>query len=62
MLRQLSRLEVKVGERIYQLSCEPDSPLGEIHDALLQMKGYVVQRIVEIQESEKKKDEEKKEE
>ena len=55
MLKAKTVLEVKIDERIYELYCEPEAPLGCVHDALCQMKAYVVQRIVDQQESEKKK-------
>lgn len=47
--------EIKIGERSYQLLCSWDSPLGEIHDALMQMKGYCVQRMAEAQKAEEDK-------
>lgn len=47
MLKQKSTLEVKVAERSYEFQCDPQAPLGEIHDALCQMKVYIVQRIVD---------------
>ncbi len=45
MLKQFTALEHKVGDHVYHFMCAPDSPLGEIHDALTIMKDYVVQRI-----------------
>jgi hypothetical protein len=57
MIKNKAILEVKVGERAYQLELAPDSPLGEVHDALVQMRAYVVSRMVEEQ---KKTEEEKK--
>lgn len=57
MIKSLSALEVKIGERIYRLICEIDSPLGEVHDAISQMKNYVVQRIKEAHEAEQPKPE-----
>lgn len=47
MLKQLAALEVKIGERIYRLLCDHDSPLGEVHDVLMQMKSHVVGKIQE---------------
>lgn len=59
MFKQKLHLEVKGKEdRVYRLECEPNSPLGEIHDALCAMKNVVVQQIVKIQESDKKPDQE----
>jgi hypothetical protein len=46
MIKQKTVLEVKIGERVYELFCQSDSPLGELHDALLQMKGFTVEKMV----------------
>ena len=48
MIKTKSVLEVKIGERVYSLECSPDSPLGETHDALCQMRLFVVQRIADL--------------
>ena len=45
MIKQRTVLEVKIGDREYELYCKSDSPLGELHDALMQMKGYCVERM-----------------
>ncbi len=58
MLKTHAQLEVKIGERIYQLSLPSDAPLGEAHDALFQMRSYVVQKINEAQEADKPKEQE----
>lgn len=50
MIKNLSALEVRAGERIYKLVCEIDSPLGEVHDVLVRMRNFVVQRINESNE------------
>lgn len=47
-------LEVKIGDRFYNLECSPDSPLSEINQALVSMNGYVLNRM----EEQKKKSEE----
>lgn len=49
MLKSSAMLEVKIGERLYQLNLPLDAPLGEAHDALFQMRSYVVQKINEAQ-------------
>lgn len=49
MIKQQTVLEVKVNERIYQLFLASDTPLGEAHDAIMQMKGYIVDRMVAAQ-------------
>lgn len=44
-LRQINEvsIEIKIGERVYKFNCSPDSPLGEIHDALSSMRSHVIQ-------------------
>ena len=55
MIKNLNALEIKVGERIYKLLCDVDSPLGEVHDALLQMKGFIVKTINDLHASQQPK-------
>lgn len=52
MIKQKTILEVKSNDRIYELYCPSDSPLGELHDVLMQMKGYCVDRMVAAQKEE----------
>jgi hypothetical protein len=54
MLKTKSVLHVKINDRNYCLYCECDSPLGELHDALVQMKTFVIQTM---QNAEKPKEE-----
>lgn len=54
MIKQKVVLEVKVGERSYSMECYADSPLGEIYDALTQMKSFIVGKVVEAQKAEEK--------
>ncbi len=56
MLKQTAILEVKIGERVYQLLLPSDSPLGEVHDALFQMRSFVVGKINEAQNIDKPKE------
>jgi len=49
MLKQQSILEVVMNGRVYQLSLPSDSPLGEVHDVLYKMKGFIVERLLEAQ-------------
>lgn len=49
MISNVSKIEIKIGERIYQFLCNIDSPIGEVHDALSAMKGIVVQKIQELE-------------
>jgi hypothetical protein len=50
MLKNISTLEEKVGERVYRFLCETDSPLGEVHDVICKMKSFIVQRINQAHE------------
>lgn len=52
MLKQKSVLEVEIENKVYQLICDSDSPLGCLHDALMQMKGWSVERMVKAQKEE----------
>jgi hypothetical protein len=56
-LKSKTLLQVKIGERTYEMECYSDSPLGEVHDALSQMKAYVVERIQVQLDNEKKAEE-----
>ena len=47
-------LEVRKDERIYILECDANSSLGELHDVLVEMRGYVIQRAQDAQEQEKR--------
>jgi hypothetical protein len=51
MIKNTSILEIKKEERVYQLHCAPDSNLGELHDVLTEMRGFIVNRMVEIDKS-----------
>ncbi len=48
MIKNLTVLEVVKENRSYQLICEPESPLGELHDILAEMKSYVINRINQL--------------
>lgn len=43
MLKNISRLEHKVGDRVYHLICDNDSPLNDVKDALCKFLSYVDQ-------------------
>lgn len=45
MLKSQAILEVRKNERIYQFSFYSDAPLGELHDALYQMRSFVVEKM-----------------
>lgn len=52
MIKNKVVLEHVINERTYLLLCENNSPLGELHDALMAMKGYCVERMVAAQKEE----------
>ena len=43
MKKTLTSIEIKVGERLYQMLVQPDAPLGELHDVLYQLKAHVLE-------------------
>lgn len=59
MIKNVASLEIKKEDRVYRIYVENDSPLGEVYDALTQMRAYVFERIKSVQEEESKKPEEK---
>lgn len=52
MYKQKAVIESEISGKLYQLHCDVDSPLGCLHDALMQMKGYVVDRMIAAQKEE----------
>lgn len=57
MIKQKTILEVNSNNRVYSLECSPDSPLGELFDALSQMKSFIIEKMKETeQDIEVKKD------
>lgn len=56
MLKNITVLEVKIGERLYQMECDPNAPLGEVHDALSSMKAYIINRMAEANKPPENKD------
>lgn len=52
MLKQKSFLEIEIASKKYELVCDSDSPLGCLHDALMQMKGWCVDRMIAAQKEE----------
>ncbi len=51
-LKQSTALEVVIEDKIYELRCDSDSPLGSLHDALMQMKGFCVDKMIAAQKEE----------
>jgi hypothetical protein len=48
MIKNITTLEHKIGERVYQFICDPQSPLGELHDALHAMRNFVISKMQEV--------------
>lgn len=43
MIKNITRLEHKIGERVFHLMCEADSPISEVKDALFIFVSHVTQ-------------------
>jgi hypothetical protein len=43
MLKNLIRLEHKIGEKVYHFLCDTDSPIGEVKEALMQFGMFATQ-------------------
>lgn len=59
MIKQATLLEIKKNERTYTLTLDPLSPLGEIYDVLLEMKGFIFQKIKDVESSQESPQENK---
>lgn len=55
MINSKTILEHKIGERTYQFFCDPNSPLGELHDALVLMRNFIIQKMQEIDQKQSEK-------
>lgn len=49
MLSNITKLEIKIGEKVFQFTCDVDSPIGAVHDALTAFKSFVVGKINEAE-------------
>jgi hypothetical protein len=38
-------LQVERGNRKYSLECDSEAPLGEVYDAINELRGYIIDRI-----------------
>jgi len=54
MIKTNPTLEVKLGEKIFTLHLPIESTYGEIHDALFQMRTFIVNKIIEANEMSEK--------
>ena len=43
MIKNITRIEHKIGDRLFHLLCDQDSPVAEVKEALSQFMAYVVQ-------------------
>lgn len=57
MIKNRTILEYKVNERVYEFSCDPNSPLGEIYDALTHTLNFVLDKMKPINEKPKEEKE-----
>ena len=57
MFKSKVMLEVTIQEKTFQLYLDTDASLGAVHDALVQMKGEIVEQIKKVQEAENPKKE-----
>jgi len=60
MLKTKSVLEVKINDRSYALELSNESPLGEAYDAITQIRGFIIERIIEENNKSKSKSAEEK--
>jgi hypothetical protein len=49
MIKTKVVIEHKIGDRIYEFQCVPDSPLGEIYDAISYMNSFIINKMIEEQ-------------
>lgn len=61
MFKQITMAELKIGERTYSLLCDSQSPLGELHDVLMKMKGEVVDKMIAAHKQEEEMSKKQKE-
>lgn len=57
MIKNKTVLEITIGERNYELLVSSDSPLGELYDAISQMRVFVINKINEQAATEQPKSE-----
>ncbi len=56
MQKNICQLEVKIGEKVYHLLCDHDSPLAHVKEALFQFLKYIGQvedQAIKIEEEKK---------
>jgi hypothetical protein len=60
MLKNIAKLEFKIGERLYQFLCDNDSPLPELKEVFFQFQKYIGQIEDEVNRQIKEKEEQEK--
>lgn len=56
MLKNISKLELTVGQKVFQFICDNDAPIADVKEAIFQMQKYVgmiEDKIKEQQETQK---------
>lgn len=58
MIKNVSKLEIKINEKIYQFFCDQDSPLAEAKEALFQFQKFVgqIEDAVKAQKEQEEKE------
>ncbi len=59
MIKTKAFIEVKIGENIYSTECPSNAQLGEVHDALVQMRHIVINMMQAHADQEQKSSTEK---
>jgi hypothetical protein len=61
MIKTKAVIEVKIGDNTYSMECPSNAQLGEVHDALVQMRVIVVGMMQSHVDQDQKDEEEDKE-
>ena len=61
MLKQVLIFEEEESGRKYGFTCELDSPLGDIHDVLVRLRGDIVDRMITAQKQDQEAMEQRRE-
>jgi hypothetical protein len=62
MIRSKAVIEIKIGDNLYQMECPSNAQLGEVHDALVQMRQIVVNMMQAHADQEQKEIDEEEQE
>jgi len=55
MIKSVTVIEITKGDRTYKLLCESESPLGEVHDVLCEMRKNVIELMAKTEERSEEK-------